>query len=95
MGYSELNNNLNRYRAALLEGFQNRKYHKLSLAPADLKAEFEKIVKPDLFPEPAEIEKDILGLCAFIAEQIKGLSYVKHEKTLSINVVSFQHQEMM
>lgn len=55
----------------------------LSLVPADLKAEFEKIVKPDSFPEPAEIENDVLRLCAFIAEQIKGLSYVKHEKTLS------------
>lgn len=83
LGYSELNNNLNRYRAALLEGFQNRKYHKLSLAPADLKAEFEKIVKPDLFPEPAEIEANTFGLCAFMADQIKSLNYVKHEKTLS------------
>lgn len=82
LGYSEFNNNLNRYKAAFLESFQNRKYHKLSLAPADLKTEFERIVKPDLFPEPVEIEKNN-GFCTFISEQIKSLSYVKHKKTLS------------
>lgn len=82
IGYSSLNNNLQQYKAELIEIFNNRKYHKLSLLPADLKTDFEKIIKPTLFDEPTEEEAQLLTLVGFMNSQIKEITHSKNNNTL-------------
>lgn len=80
-GYSYLNSSLLKYEAALLNIFQQRKYHNLSLLPSDLKPEFEKVLQPFPVESNNELEPE-QSLSGFINSQISQLESTKNPNTL-------------